>query len=276
MENQVAKKESSVPAVQNQVRESVLRSDIIVPYVVTGQSQSKSVMEGNAKLGQILRSTSLEVLGDPSNPIEAIFLHNPKTDWVIEEKPRGSDKFVFKGTMQRNASNETLPWLYWVDLDGNEVPETTKNAIQMRRVKRLSVFALLPKDIEAAQAEKKKAQDGGVPDPSKALTPVIVSFRVHSYKAGREIATFYAQAEDMDTPIYRYSLPLSCKLEKNDKGSFYIWQIDRTKAKAVAKEHMPMVEKWAQIVGSTKLEVDNVAEAETYAEPELKNVEEVC
>ena len=240
--------------------EEVLRSDIIVPYVTLMQGLSDFVKERKAQMGDIVRSTSREILGNPDKPINAIFLHYPKAEWVLEQKPPKSDKFEYRKSIPRTAANEALPWRYFsddtgmVDFGAEAVPA---NSTEWKRVKRLSVFALLTGDVDAEKVERAKLDEGGLPDPSKALTPVIFSFRVMSYDAGKEICTFFNQAKSMGVPIWKYAMPMTCVLDQNDKGSFYVWKPMRTQAKAVDKANLDTVQMWATIVNSgAKLTVD--------------------
>ncbi len=226
----------------------ILRSDIKVPYITLGQGLSDAVVERKVQLGDIYRSTSAEILGNPDKPVEAIFLHYPKADWVLEQK--GKSKFEFRGTMGRNAANETLPWSYFADDEGEEMKQGERGATEWRRVKRLTVFAILPADIDAALVEMAKAEKGELPDPSKALTPVAFSFRSSSYDCGKEVCTFFSQAQSMKVPIWRYQIPMFDVLAQNNQGSFYTWKTDRTKAKGVKPEHLPLVSEWAAMINN--------------------------
>ena len=240
-------------------KQGVLRTDIIVPYVLIGQASSEYVKEKKAEIGDIVRSTTHEKLGDPESPIDVIVLHNPKPEWVIEVKEK--DRFRFKGVMDRNAANETLPWNYWADEDGNEVPEGTKGAKEWRRVKRLSFFGILPGDLAAAEAEQKKVEAGELPDPNKALTPVLFSIRSSSYKAGKEITTFFSKAQSMNVPIWWYQIKMGCVLEKNDDGSFYVWVANTVAVKGVPKEQRPLIQSWVEMLNAgVNFQVDENAD----------------
>lgn len=215
-------------------------------------------------MGNIVKSTSLQKFGDPEKPTNVVFLHYPKSDWVIERK-EGS-RFKYVRTEPRNAANETLPWTFWAFEDGTLCDENDKGAQEWRRVKRLSVFGIMPDDIAAAQAEMKKVEADELPDPSKALTPVMLSFRSSSYQAGKEVCTFFTQAQSMNVPIWKYQLELGCKLEKNDDGSFYVYVIDRNKCKGLSKDHQAIVEGWANLVNSQPqaIQVDETGEDQAY------------
>lgn len=260
----LTKKESALPQASVPMEQAeVLRSDILIPYVVLAQGQSESVQQRKAVIGDIVRSTNFEKLGDPEHPLDAIFLHYPKAFWIIEKK-LGS-RFEYVRSEPRTAANEVFPWSFWCDSEGAEVQQGTRGAIEYRRVKQLLAFAILPRDIEAAEVELKKMEAGDLPDPSKALTPVIMSFRSMSYKAGKEICTFHSQASSMNIPIWKYMLKVGNSFEQNDEGSFYTWKVDRTKITPVKKEHLPMVERWVNIISQGQaLQTDDTAEKESY------------
>lgn len=261
-QNALAAQSNQVMVPQSFQDDQVLRSDIIVPYLVKQEGMSDFVQARKAQIGDICKSTNPTKLGDPEHPIEVIFLHNPKAEWALEQKQAKSDKFKFRRAIERNGVNENQSWSYWSDDQGLvELPANSPGATEWKRVKRLSVFALLVSDIEAEKIERVKASVGDLPDPSKALTPVIISFRVMSYNGGKEVSTFFTQAKSLGVAIWRYRMPMAVVFESNDRGSYYVWAPDRNNAKAVAKEDLPTVTAWAQIVGSGKgLKVDESGE----------------
>lgn len=262
MQNEIATRETAkAPTVHSPQEPEVLRSDMVLPYIVLAQGTSDAVKERAVTLGDIYRSTTKEALGNPDKPVDVVLLHYPTTDWVIEQKT--GNRFEFRKSIPRNASNELLEWKFWGDHDGVPVPEGTKGATEWRRVKRMVVFALLPQDIAAQAAEIAKAEAGELPDPNKALTPVVLSFRSSSYKAGKVCGDFVLKAKSMKQPPWRYQIQLGCYLDKNDEGTFYVWKADPNTAKGVAKELMPMVEEWAKIVGSgVSLKTDDQADTD--------------
>lgn len=233
-------------------------SDMIVPKVLCMQGLSELVAARKAQLGDIVRSTNAEKLGDPEHPIQFIPLSFPKTDWIIELMTAG--KFKYKKSMARDAKNSGLEWNFWSDKDGNEVPFGTVGAVEARRVQRLSLFALLPQDIDAEAAEKKKMENGEFPDISKALMPVMISFRSFSFNAGKEVVSFFTQANSFKTQAYKYLLGLGCKMQQNDKGTFYVFQVDRARPQAVPAVYAQVVEYWANIVFAQDLVVDESAD----------------
>ncbi len=252
--------------------EDVLRSDLIIPYAIVMQGLSDFVKERKAQMGDICRSMTAEKLGDPDHSLNVVFLHKPKEDWVLEQKPPKQEKYVYRKAIPRSAENETLEWDYWSDDEGLiELAANQPGATQWKRVKRLSVFCLLKSDMDAARAEKEKLSRGELPDPNKSLTPVILSFRKTSYTAGKEISTFYTQARSMGVAIWKYMVPMGTTMKTNDNGdSYYVWTPDRTKVKPVSSEDMHDVQTWAAIINSgAKLTVDE--EGESLGEARVVN-----
>lgn len=249
---EIVNRTNNLPSTEvNQEVAEVLRSDIILPYLTVAQAMSEAVAERKAQIGDIIRTTDRVKYGDPDKPVDIIFLGAPATKWIYENK-NNSEKWKFHHIEARTASNEVLPWYFFADEDGNELPENDKRAIPWRRVKQLLAFAILPEDIAAAEAEMKKLDEGGLPDPSKALTPLAVSFRSTSYNAGKDVSTLFTQAKSMRTPIWRYQVQICCKQEKNDDGTFYVWTVDRAKPTAVKAEFLDQVKFWAEMLSAAK------------------------
>lgn len=243
----------------------ILRTDIIVPYLCLAQGMSDAVVARKVQMGDIFRSTTLEKLGDPDKPVEIVFLHYPRADWIIEQKE--GERFQYRSQVPRNATNETQEWYFWADDEGNEVKAGTVGATEWRRVKRFLVFAILLGDLAAFEEELKKVELGELPDPNKAVSPVLVSFRSSSYHTGKEVGAMYTACQTFKTPIWKYKVKISCKLESNDDGSFYVWTLDRNKPAAVTKEQLETVKAWADLVNSSAvatLTADEGAENESY------------
>jgi hypothetical protein len=255
------KKETGLSVVpERPTFEGLVPSDIVIPKILLMQGLSDFVAQRKAQLGDIVRSTTCEKLGSPEKTIDIIPLSFPTSQWVIELKPAGSTKFEYKKMVPRDAKNSGLPWSFLANQEGDEVAPGTPNAIEARRVQRLACYALLPADIEADLLEKKRAQDGDMPDLSKALMPVLVAFRSLSFQAGKEIVSFFTQAASFKTQAWRYVIKLGCKMEQNDKGTFYIFTIDRAKpVPSFGKddaERKAVIEYWANVVSTTQLKVD--------------------
>lgn len=269
MNTEITKTEMKNQVMTNQTQSlaGVVPTDVVVPRILLMQPTSDFVHERKAQAGDLVRSTTVEKIGEPGKTLEFIPLSLPVASWVIEVKQPNASKFEFKRIEPRTASNGNLPWSFRVDLQGNEVPAGTPNSLEARRVQRLSLFAILPSDIDAEIAEKKKAEKGGFPDFSKALMPVEIGFRSTSFRAGREVLSFFTQAASFKQPAWKAILKLTCHQEQNDKGTYYVMDVDRSKPTPVKEAHLPMVSHWAEIVNTQNVTVDEVLEETDVATP---------
>ncbi len=218
--NQLIKQENKELAVSNgqSKPQSALASDLIIPKVLLMQGLSELVSQRKAQQGDIVRSTTGEKLGDDKTPVKIIPL-TIQNVWMLQEKI--GNKYEFRGYEPRTAANETMPWEY------------TQNGTEWKRTKIINLFALLPADIEAYRAELKKFEETGeIPDMDKVLLPVVVPFRNTSFAAGRTVATLFLKAEGLsrevgkEVPVYGKTLILSCVQDKNDKGTFFVYDVD--------------------------------------------------
>jgi hypothetical protein len=205
-------------------------------------------------MGDFVRSTTGEILGNPDKPIRFVPLKMVAT-WIIQEEING--KFEYRRTEPRNASNEQAPWSF------------TENGTKWRRVQSLDVYSLLVSDIEKFQSAMSNMADGELPDLNMMLLPVVISFRSMSFKAGKSVATFFAQVRDLlrfnaNAKSYGYSLELQSVADKNDKGSFYVFKIGTSKKLDAAL--LPDAERWYQNLSNlASVRVDEGSE--TTVEP---------
>lgn len=265
-QNALTTKKTNLPSTGTELpKNDVLQSDVLVPYLTVMQGLSDHVIKRKAQLGDINKSTDPTKLGDPDKPIDIIFLTAPRANWIEKKIIPGQQRPKFWRMYERTATNERLPWEFWVDANDNEVPEGTPGAIACKRVKQLLAFALLPADIDAANVEFEKAKNGELPDLNKALTPVLVSFASSGYKGGKEVATLATQAKSFRQNIWSYQVKLGAKLEQNDQGSFYVFSVDRNAAKGVNPAHKDLVAFWADIV-NTKADTLIIDETEEQGE----------
>lgn len=256
---------------------TILASDVIVPRVLLMQGTSDFVKErktgpnGVVGLGDIVKSTTLDILGNPDKMFEFIPLVEPTTGWRVEKRAVGAQRWEFHKREARNAKNDALPWRFNADKDGILLEEGKPSSHEWRRVKTLALFALLPQDIVASQGEMAKAADGELPDLAKALTPVLVEFRSTSFPAGKEVSTFFSQTQQFKVPAWKYMLKLGCFLDKNDEGTFYVFKVERNGAAKVDPAMYPDVEFWVNIVKSSGAALKVDEEKVDSAAPESGN-----
>lgn len=262
---QAEKTSMTVVDQQSQGIPGLVPSDIIVPKLLLMQGMSelmKDARKHNIQIGDIVRSTNVQKLGDPEHGVDFIPLSFPQGYWVIEVKKTDAPdaKFEYKRMIPRDARNSGLQWNFWSDKDGNEVASGDQprpvGSFAARRVQRLAMYALLPGDIAADAAEKKKAASGEFPDFSKALMPILIAFRSFSFPAGKEVVSFFTQVKSFNRQAWEAILTLKCHMETNEKGSFYVFDVDRSKPRPVSKEDLGVVKYWAGIVATSELRVD--------------------
>ena len=260
--NEVAKRQDTqVQAGAQPQPGGIVPSDVVVPRLLLMQGTSDFVKERKANIGDMVRSTNAEKIGDPDKMLEFIPLSEPVATWVVEKRTVGEQRWNFHAVLPRTAANDTLPWRFNADKDGNLLDDSVKSTHEWRRVKCLTLYILLPQDIAAFQVEMKKAEAGETPDISKALTPVLLAFRSTSFKAGKEVQTFFTNVKQFRQRAHNYTLKLGCFLDKNDQGTFYVFKVDRDKPTPVPADYKPHVEEWYNIVSSgASLKVDETGE----------------
>jgi hypothetical protein len=255
MNNAIMKQETSVPAVQSHHEniQEVISSDVLIPRLLLMQGISPLVTGRKAQIGDMIRSTTGEKLGNPESPVPIIPLKMVNTWILMEDTGEGQPKF--RGTEERTHLNEHLPWEF-----------QTQDGKQMTRVKAISLYALLPGDVHASEAEMKKAIEAGeAPDLSKTVMPVLISFQKTSYKyAGKKCASFFNNVKINSTKVpglrpYQYVLTLSCREEKKEKNLWYVFDMDLGKPikdNAIKSE----AARWAMMLNSGNIKIDDSQE----------------
>lgn len=245
------KQESNAPAPAPyipQAKQEILRSDVIIPKLLLMQGLSDFVMERKAQSGDMVRSTTAEKMGGEKAPINIIPLSYVSL-WMNSEKI--GVKYEFRGYEPRTAKNEMWPW------------EFKENGADWKRTKVMHLFALLPQDIDSQSEELAKFKSTGeMPDFDKALLPVVIPFRGMSYTAAKSVASFFTKVDSLANqageafPSYGMTLPLSCVLDKNDKGTYYVYEVG--KAMKTAEKYLKAAATWHETIGKmgTSLKVD--------------------
>lgn len=224
--------------------EEILASNIVIPKILLMQGLSEMVADGAAQMGEMVRSTTKEKVGGADKPVEIIPLTFNNT-WVELEKV--GQKFEYRGQVPMTAQNQDLPW------------EFEKNGTQWKRMKSLNLYALILDDVKAEQAEMEKAKNGEMPDPDKALLPILVSFRSTSFPAGKAITTHFAKARKFGLPGHVSVLKLKCHKEKNDLGTYFVFDVEN--GGKTPSDVLQTCEYWKGLVASNRVQVDNSDEA---------------
>lgn len=244
METAIATSAKGVPAIggtSSWGSEGVNQSDILIPKLLLMQPLSKLVADGKAAPGDLVKSTDGSKLCDKAGTIEVLAFSTTKT-FVIMEEVKG--KFEFRGVENVTPENADAPLEYM--LDGKK----------MRRDRALNFFALLPSEIEKeTKALAAMKESGEIPDPDDALLPLALSFRRTSYGTGKTFATHFAKSAHFNVPPAVHVFKLGVKMEKNDKGTFFVYTIE--KARKSKPEEIQAAARWYQTVSKAKVVVDD-------------------
>lgn len=260
---------------QAQPAQEILSSDIVIPKLLLMQGLSDFVAEGRARQGEIVRSSTVQKVAgqmEPGQPFKTVDFIPLKVTMGWAEKEKIGQKFEFRKAFPRTPHNDSLPWQFWRNPQGQDFDKPGMlGATEWQRVKSIDVYALLPGDVDAFEAEMKLAiEQGEIPDLSKTILPVVISFRSTSFNAGKSITTFFAQVAEMAQTVptirsYNYKLTLGCKADKNDKGSFFIFDVGQPQ-KLDAK-YRAQAEKWMHTLNSGKeIKVDSHGDSEAAQE----------
>ena len=254
MSKAVAKKEETAVAPPEETgswgAEGIDSTDILIPRLLLMQPLSELVGEGDAQAGQIIKSTSQEVLYDGKKPFEFIPVMSFKT-WRIMELKDG--KYEFKRIEPLTAENVNEPYEW---MDGNQ---------QFRRDRTLSFYVLLPSEIKKEIAAFKKIEKGILPDVDDCLIPCLLSFMRTSSPAGKELATFAKKAQHFGLPIASYTFELFSEFEKNDKGNYHVFKVKRKRSST--PEEIAVCKKWnTTLTQATNIKIDDSLDDERVIE----------
>lgn len=215
--------------------EGVDNSDILIPRLMLMQGLSDFVTDGSAKLGDIVRSTTGEVLATKDKPLAIIPILTHKT-WVTLEKV--GNKFEFRSIEPVNPTNATAP-LEW-----------QQQGSLWRRDLSLEFFVLLPSDIARERKALDKITAGEMPDAADALFPCHLSFRRTSYQAGKVLSTHFSTAGRFKLPPASSTFHLSSETVKNDQGTFAVLSVKV--AGKTSMDDLAVAKRWYDILAAAQ------------------------
>lgn len=218
-------------------------ADVKIPKLLLMQPTSELVAAGKANVGEIIRSTTGEVVVPRGQSVRIIPLLSRKT-WRIMEKE--GEKFEWRRNEPCTEENKNRKFT-WTD------PETKT---EWRADRTLGFFCLLPGDIEREVA----ALEGATGDLTAALIPVLLEFTRSSYGAGRDLATHFATARMAKKPPASWGLLLGAETKKNDKGTFQIFTI--TKGEKTPELSLKKAHEWYTIVRGGDVVIDEGADTD--------------
>ncbi len=256
-----------ISAAQNANSQEVVASDVLIPRLLLGQGISPMVMSRKAGVGDIVRSTTFEKLGDPENPIDIVPIKMVNS-WINFETVPGMNQPQFRGMEHRGgiknaqgnivSTNEDLPWEY-----------SGPNGEEMFRHKAITLYALIPADVAAYDDEiKKSIETGQAPDLDRTVLPVVLTFQSTSFKhAGKKCASFFNNVRvnamklkgKVEVAPFQYILTLSTKEEKKGTASWYVYDFGTPKAlkDSVVREEAA---RWSTILSTTAIKTDDSGE----------------
>lgn len=224
---------SNVAAIMEEA--GISMSDIVIPKILLMQGTSGIVAEDKAKLGDMVRSDSEEVIGGIASPLEILPLKLNKV-WRTYDVSGASPKFLRAEPVTK--INEKREWT------GEE------NGIPIRHDMCFDFFVLLKKECEE-----------GTP------FPYVLSFKRTSAGTGKELASHIFKLGLVGQLPYARSVQIRTEKQKNPNGSNYfaVYKIKPTDAVPQFKEAAAM---WFGILkDSSKYTVDEAAEEKAEEKP---------
>ena len=211
--------------------EEIDNEDIVLPKLLLMQAMSEAVSEKEtAEAGDIIKSTSEQVVGGREKPVKIIPLSCFKT-WVLSMKD--GSRYAFKSVEPSTPANINRA-LEWTDELGNE----------WRADKALNFYVLLPEEITAAS------------NGEGACIPCLVSFRRTSYMAGRKLASGMKESQFLNQPAASRVYELRANKRTNDLGTFYVYDVG-TAGKATV-EQVTFAKQWFDSLKTAKVKIDAV------------------
>lgn len=248
MTTEIMKKENNYMTTGDVLSEKFDSSDVIVPAIYLMQSNSEFVADELAQPGEFVKSTDKSVLGAKDKPFDFIPLTFNKSFRIVKQE---GNEWV-----RNEAWNPSL----------SHQREFEENGEQLKRIKCLNVFGLLPSEVEAEQKELKKVQEAGeMFDLEKALKPILLTFRSMSYKAGKIITDHFVFADRYKAKPYTIKFSVGCRKEKNDKGNYFVMDV-KSSGKVDPSMH-ESCEYWRNMIlkGTAKVDesLESIKETET-------------
>lgn len=239
-------------------KQDVVASDVLIPRLLLMQGISPLVTGRKAQIGDMIRSTTVEKLGDPETPVEIVPIRMSNS-WIKFEtaKSAGGTQPQFRGMEERNSSNEHLDW----EFEGPEGEE-------MFRRKAITLYALVPSDVAAYNMEIERAMKSGeAPDLNRTVLPVVLTFQSTSFKhAGKKCASFFNTVKVNSMRVkglapFQYVLPLICREEKKGTNAWYVYDFEAPKP---LKDTMVREEaaRWSTMLNSGNVKVDDGGEVD--------------
>lgn len=201
--------------------------DLIIPKLLLMQNTSQMVGDDAAKVGDIINSQSLEVLGGLGAPVDIIPLKMTKT-WRVYDLGGKQPEFIRQEAV--TAANVNLPW------------DDTEDGVPIRRDMCMNFFVLLVSDVVKEEA-----------------FPCVVSFKRTSMQAGKQLATHLFKMTALGKKPYAHSVQLKAAKQKTDTNTYGVFELG--KSTPLPADVQAVAEKWCSLLTSMTYKVDDKDDA---------------
>ncbi len=201
--------------------EVVDTKDIIIPKILLMHPTSDLVKKGDRNQGEIIKSTSGELLAKRTEKIGVIIFEKWK-EWRLMKKNNLSGRFEYMRLEAWTAENDSLPW------------EFEENGTMFRRDKTLNFYALLSSEAEAGNA-----------------FPVKLSFSRTGFKTGMKIADAYARALMEKQPPTRQIFNIGSELVTGKEETYFAFTVEMGKGTSESQRIAAL--QWRQVIQKAKM-----------------------
>lgn len=195
-------------------------TDLIIPNILLMHGMSDLVKKGERNQGEIIKSTTNEVLAKRGDTLDFIVFDKWK-EWRIMKKNPQSGRFEYVRTEEWTKENNDLPW------------DFSENGETFRRDKTLNFYGILPKEIESGQ-----------------IFPVKISFSRTSFKSGMKLADAYTKSVMMGQPPIRQVFKIGTELVTGNSETYFVFTV--TPGTNSTPEQQKTAMQWRQMVLQAK------------------------
>jgi hypothetical protein len=201
--------------------EMIDSKDIIIPKILLMHPTSDLVKKGVRNQGDIIKSTSGEVVAKRGESFEVIVFDKWK-EWRIMKKDVKSGRFEFSHIEAWTPENDNLQWDY------------VEGGMAYRRDKTLSFYALLASEI----------------GEGKSPFPVRLSFTRTGFKSGGKIADAYARALMERQPPTRQKFKIGAELVNGKEETYFAFTVEH--GEATSSDQQKAATEWRKTVLTAK------------------------
>ncbi len=241
MKHEVALKENHAVVSQSDLAAQmaevgVSAADLAIPRIQLMQGTSDMVGEDKAKIGDMVNTSTNQVVGGVDRPIEIIPMGLYKT--LVVEKVEQGKKPKFLRQEPLTPANDKLPW--------DDKEQTEDGMIQIKRTHCFNFFVLVSKDVEAGEA-----------------FPTVIRFKSTSMTAGRQLATHVFKRLALGQSPFSQAIELNVRREKKDTNTFGVFALG--KARKSTDDELAAAQMYFSKLGEMKAKVDAIQETASEA-----------